>query len=148
MPTRSGNAYVGSEADAEDQKNGIDYAFSVLTVSDGEAQVKSLGRPLNEPGFNGDLYVAPDESYMIVSAKETSTFQSELYISFHKHDGTWTEPISLGEKINDGLAHRWGQYISPDGKYLFYSRGTSEADCAIYWVRFDHLLARLRPKNL
>lgn len=148
MPTRSGNAYVGSEADAEDQKNGINYAFSVLTVSDGKAQVKSLGRPLNEPGFNGDLYVAPDESYMIVSAKETKTYQSELYISFHKHDGTWTEPISLGEKINDGLAHRWGQYISPDGKYLFYSRGTSEADCAIYWVRFDHLLARLRPKNL
>lgn len=148
MPTRSGNAYVGSEPDADDKKNGITYAFSVLTISGGNVQVKSLGRPLNEPGFNGDLYVAPDESYMIVSARETPTYQSELYISFHKHDGTWTEPVSLGEKINDGLAHRWGQYVSPDGKYLFYSHGTSEKDCAIYWVRFDKLLARLRPKDL
>lgn len=148
MPTRSGNAYVGSEPDEDDKKNGITYAFSVLTVSNGNIRVKSLGRPLNEPGFNGDLYVAPDESYIIVSAKETKTYQSQLYISFHKHDGTWTEPVSLGEKINAGLAHRWGQYVSPDGKYLFYTHGTSEKDCAIYWVRFDTLLTKLRPKDL
>jgi hypothetical protein len=50
--------------------------------------------------------------------------------------------------IADGLAHRWGQYVSPDGKYLFYTRGTSEKDCAIYWVRFDDLLKSLRPKQL
>src|SRR5215469_13089763 len=49
---------------------------------------KSLGRPLNEPGFNGDLYITPDESYMIVSAKETKTYESELYISFRKPDLT------------------------------------------------------------
>ena len=148
MPTRSGNAYVGSEPDADDKRNGITFAYSVLTVSKGKASVRSLGRPLNEPGFNGDLYVAPDESYIIVSAKETKTFESQLYISFHKRNGTWTKPVSLGEKINSGLAHRWGQYVSPDGKYLFYTRGTSEKDCAIYWVRFDKLLAHLRPKNL
>jgi hypothetical protein len=110
--------------------------------------VESLGRPVNEPGFNGDLYIAPDESFMIVSAKETKTYESQLYITFHKHDGTWTEPRSLGAKINEGVAHRWGQYVSPDGKYLFYCHGTSEKDCGIYWVRFDKLLARLRPGNL
>ena len=146
MPTRSGRAYVGSEADAEDEKHGVTYSFSTLTMTDGKPVVKSLGEPLNEPGFNGDLYVAPDESYMIVSAKETKTYESELYISFHKPDQTWTAPVSLGAKINDGLAHRWGQYVTPDGKYLFYSHGTSEKDCAIYWVRFDRLLASLRPK--
>jgi len=148
MPTRSGKIYVGSEPDAEDKKNGITYAYSLLTISDGNARVSSLGRPINEPGFNGDLFVAPDESYMIVSAKETKTFESELYISFHKHDGTWTDPVNLGPKINDGLAHRWGQYVSPDGKYLFYCRGTSEKDCAIFWVRFDKLLTTLTPKEL
>ena len=55
--------------------------------------------------------------------------------------------MSLGPKINDGLAHRWGQLVTPDGKYLFYCRGTSEKDCAVYWVRFDKLLASLRPKS-
>jgi hypothetical protein len=54
--------------------------------------------------------------------------------------------VSLGPKINNGLAHRWGQFVTPDHKYLFYSYGTSEKDCAIYWVRFDRLLESLRPK--
>jgi hypothetical protein len=148
MPTQDGKAYVGSDPSAEDARNEITYAFSLLTVSNGVAAVKSLGRPVNEPGFNGDLYIAPDESYMIVSARETQTYQSELYISFRKSDSTWTAPVSLGPKINDGLAHRWGQYVTPDGKYLFYSHGTSEKDCAIYWVRFDKLLKSLRPKHL
>jgi hypothetical protein len=148
MPTASGNAYVGSDPSPDDAKNGITYAYSVLTMSNGSIAVKSLGRPLNEPGFNGDLYIAPDESYMIVSANETKTYESELYISFRKSDSTWTVPISLGPKINDGLAHRWGQYVTPDSKYLFYSHGTSEKDCAIYWVRFDKFLKHLRPKQL
>lgn len=73
VPTLSGNAYVGSEPSEEDKKNGVTYAFSVLKTADGNPSVTSLGEPINEPGFNGDLYVAPDESYMIVSAKETKT---------------------------------------------------------------------------
>ena len=149
MPTLSGNAYVGSEPSEEDKKNGVTYAFSVLkSDGNGKPSVTSLGEPVNEPGFNGDLYVAPDESYMIVSAKETKTLESELWVTFHKKDGSWTAPVSLGPNINDGPAHRWGQYVTPDGKYLFYSHGTSEKDCTVYWVRWDTLLATLRPKDL
>ena len=106
MPTASGNAYVGSDPSPDDAKNGITYAYGLLTNSDGNPTVKSLGLPLNEPGFNGDLYVAPDESYIIISTKETKTFESELYISFRKSDSSWTIPERLGPKINDGLAHR------------------------------------------
>jgi len=146
MPTASGNAYVGSEPSPDDAKSGITYAFSLLTKSGDTVTVKSLGSPLNEPGFNGDLYISPDESYMIVSAKETKTYESQLYISFRKPNLTWTTPVSLGPKINGGLAHRWGQYVTPDGKYLFYTHGTSEKDCAVYWVRFDGLLRSLRPQ--
>jgi WD40-like Beta Propeller Repeat len=148
MPTKSGTYYIGSDPDAEDKKNGITSSFSTMNVSPTGSTMKSLGVPLNEPGYNGDFYVAPDESYMIVSAKETKTGQCELYISFRKSNSTWSVPVSLGSKINDGLAHRWGQYVTPDGKYLFYSRGTSAKDCAIYWVRFDKLLQSLRPKQL
>jgi hypothetical protein len=147
MPTNSGAFYLASDPDAEDKKNGITFSFSELTPSGNGFTIKSLGRPLNEPGFNGDFYIAPDESYMIVSAKETKTYQCELYISFRKPDSTWTVPISLGGKINDGLAHRWGQSVTPDGKYLFYTRGTSSKDTAVYWVRFDKLLEKLRQEQ-
>ncbi|HZX59942.1 MAG TPA: hypothetical protein VFE54_14495, partial [Mucilaginibacter sp.] len=103
---------------------------------------------INTPGFDGDFYVAPDESYMIVSAKEQKDFECELWISFRKLDKTWGAPVSLGPLINNGPAHRWGQYVSPDGKYLFYSTGHSPKDCHVVWVRFDTLLAKLKKENL
>ena len=148
MATASGRFYAGSEPDPDDVKNGVTFAFSVITISNNTPVVKSLGQPLNAPGFNGDLYISPDESYIIVSAHETKTFESELFISFRKPDLTWTPPVSLGPAINTGLAHRWGQYVTPDGKYLFYSWGTSEKDCGIYWVRFDSLLEKLKSEVL
>ena len=144
MPTRSGVCYVGSNAHQGDRKDFSTYDICTLTMSAKDTVIKSLGPPVNTPGFDGDFYIAPDESYMIVSAKETKTFECELDISFRKRDNTWTEPVSLGPLINDGIAHRWGEYVTPDGKYLFYSRGTSPADCHIYWVRFDTLLKKLK----
>lgn len=145
-PTKSGTFYISSDSDAEDKKSGITSSFSTMKISEAGPQVRSLGVPPNEPGYNGDFFIAPDESYLIVSAKETKTFECELYISFRKPDLTWTVPVSLGPKINDGLAHRWAAYVTPDGKYLFYTRGTSAKDSAIYWVQFDTLLKSLRPK--
>ena len=140
IPTESGNCYVGGDPE---QKPNTSY-FCTLTISNTGSAVKSLGTPLNEPGFNGDFFVAKDESYMIISTKETKDFECELDISFRKPDKTWTNPKSLGPLINNGMAHRWGEYVTPDGKYLFYCHGTSEKDCAIYWVRFDKLLQRLK----
>ncbi|MFT3933977.1 MAG: hypothetical protein QM726_10210 [Chitinophagaceae bacterium] len=146
MPTRSGTYYVGSNGTGGDKKDYSSYDFCALTMKGGDTVIKSLGTPLNTTGFNGDFFIAPDESYIIVSAKETPTYECELWISFRKKDKTWTEPVSLGDKINQGSAHRFGQYVSPDGKFLFYTKGTSENDCHFYWVRFDTLLKQLRPK--
>jgi hypothetical protein len=54
---------VGSDPSPDDVRNGSTYVFSLLKISqDGDVNVKSLGRPLNEPGYNGDLFIAPDEA--------------------------------------------------------------------------------------
>jgi len=148
QPTNSGTFYVGSNADQGDRNDYNSYDFCTLTMSTTDTIIKSLGLPLNTRGFDGDFYVAPDESYMIVSAKETPDYDSELHISFRKPDKTWTDPTSLGPLINDGIAHRFGQYVSPDGKYLFYTKGTTEKDTNIYWVRFDDLLQKARQSGL
>jgi len=143
MPTASGHAYVGSNGTWGKSSDYDAWKFARMSVSPADSAIQNLGAPLNAPGFNGDFFIAKDESYMIVSAKEQKDFECELYISFHKKNGTWTVPVSLGPLINDGPAHRFGQYVTPDGKYLFYTHATSEKDCAIYWVRFDRLLKRL-----
>src|SRR5450631_668352 len=148
MPTNSGHYYVGSNGTWGRMSDYNSWKFSVLAGVGSDTTIRSLGAPLNSPGFNGDFYVAPDESFMIISAKESPTFESELFISFHKPDLLWTVPVSLGPGINTGIAHRWGAYVSPDQNYLFYTKGTSEKDCTIYWVRFDKLLKELKQKYL
>jgi hypothetical protein len=147
MPTRSGTCYAGSNTVPGKRRDYTTYDICELKMSRRDTIIRSLGAPINTPGFDGDFYIARDESYMIVSAKETKTFECELDISFRNPDHSWSAPISLGPLINDGIAHRWGEYVTPDGKYLFYSKGHSSQDCHIYWVRFDQLLEKLRKSR-
>ena len=144
MPTRSGRKYVGSNGTWGKRDDYNSWKFAVMPANLSDTSIQNLGEPLNAPGFNGDFFIAADESYMIISAKETKDFECELWISFRKPDNTWTTPQTLGPAINEGVAHRFGQYVTPDGKFLFYTKGTSEKDCALYWVRFDKMLEQLR----
>jgi len=144
----SGTFYIGSNGRQGSKSDWSTYDFCKMTIAGKDTTISSLGNTINTPAFDGDFFIAPDESYIIISAKETPTYESELWISFRKTDKSWTTPCSLGAMINDGLAHRFGQYVSPDGKYLFYTRGTSEQDCNIYWLRFDTLLYNLKKKML
>src|SRR3984957_8850953 len=148
MPTNSGTYYIGRNGRQGNRKDFSTYDFCTLRISAGDTVVERLGSPVSTPGFDGDFYVARDESYMILSAKEKKDFECELWITFRRPDKGWTAPVSLGPLINNGDAHRWGEYVTPDVKYLFYSHGTSPADCHVYWVRFDRLLEKLRKENL
>jgi hypothetical protein len=148
MPTASGRYYVGGEPAPADQARGSTYVISLLTLGAPEPRAESLGAPLNGPGFNGDFFIAPDESYMVLSANVTADFESEAHIAFRKPDGTWTKPVSLGPRVNHDKAHRWGYYVPASGDYLFYSRGTSVRDCALHWVRFRETRERLQREAL
>jgi len=144
MPTKSGSAYAASNINGP----AGNYSFyDICIIPRGDTNIHTLGKPVNTPGFDGDFYIAPDESYMVISAKEQPDFECELYISYHKKDGSWTNPKSLGTQINNDMAHRWGQWVTPDNKYLFYSYGHSPKDCSLYWVRFDALLEKLKHTN-
>lgn len=84
---------------------------------------KSIGPIVNTESGSGDTFIAPDESYLIYS---TGNYRgnSGMHVSFKK-DGEWTNPIYLGEPINT----QWTDfcpYMSPDGKYFFFSRRYSD----------------------
>jgi hypothetical protein len=140
-PTLSGKFYLASTVPNNDGD------ICVLRSNGHDTTAESLGPPINTAGGEWDFYVAPDESYIILSTKEGDVPDCKLQISFHKKDGGWTALVSLGPLINDGIAHRWAPYTSPDGKYLFYSRGETEKVCHIHWVRFDGLLQRLKAST-
>ena len=73
-------------------------------------------------------YIAPDESYLIFDAKITPTSTGNIFVCFKKDDGSWTKAEKMSSKINTE-AEEGCASISPDGKYMFFSRNGN-----IHWV--------------
>ncbi len=75
------------------------------------------------------IYVSPDEDYLIFAGGGDN---ADLYIRFKNIEGQWGTPINMGDKIN---TNEWERFpvVSPDGKYLFFTRGGSTIS-NLFWV--------------
>jgi len=68
----------------------------------------------------GDPYVAPDESFIIFKSSRSGGFGgNDIYISYKKSNGNWTNPKNLGSKINTQFDEASGD-ITPDGNYMTF----------------------------
>jgi hypothetical protein len=140
--TDLGNYYCG----AEKIEGGFgQWDMYKVTIDNGNVSYENIGRPINTTNNDVEYFIARDESYIIVGANEGGPGGRDLYISYRKEDKTWTNPKSLGAKINNSSDYKWGPYVSADNKYLFYS--SEPYPYRIYWVRFDNLLDSLRHTN-
>ena len=109
---------------------------------------EDLGSPLNTEYLEGDTFIAPDQSYMIVSVwgRPDNKGESDLYIAFRKEDGSWTALRNLGAPINTKRNENCVA-LSPDGKYLFYVAVDLEGETpsiSTYWVD-ARILEKYRP---
>ena len=68
-----------------------------------------------------------------------------LNISFRQSDGSWMDPISLGSPINTDQLERFPA-VSPDGRYLFFTRDTPDHDEDVFWVSAS-IIDNLREKS-
>ncbi len=94
---------------------------------------QNVGAPLNTEYHEWDPFIASDESYLIFcSTKPAGLGEDDLYISFRKEDGAWTESTNMGDKINSSAAEN-RPYVTLDGKYLFFTSRKS-GNREIYWV--------------
>jgi len=104
-----------------------------------------LDIPLNTGMRILALFVAPDESYMIMESFGGGGYGgAELYICYKLKDGSWSEPVNLGPKINTGATERFPS-VTPDGKYLFFLRVSDGSDFCWVSAKF---IQDLRPKEL
>ncbi len=126
----------------------LDGNISRVIVVNQDTILQSLGIPLNSSLQENDFYIAPDESYIFFS-KNVNGGAGDIYLSFKKDNGKWTNPKKLGAPINKpGAFWEYGQFVSNDNKYLFFtSGGTSMSTYYTYWVRIDALLDSLRHTN-
>jgi hypothetical protein len=101
------------------------------------ADAENLGPPVNTVESDQDPFIAPDGSYLIVclTGREDSFGGYDLYVSFPEADGSWSEPVNLGEGVNT-TASEFRPYVTADGNYLFFtSRDPSSGNVGrIFWV--------------
>ena len=98
----------------------------------------NIGAPVNSQNSEGDVYVAPDESFMIFSSsgRPDSYGSGDLYISFRQNNGSWSAPKNMGKPINSPELE-YCPMMSHDGKYFFYSSRINNGQGDIYWVNRD-----------
>jgi hypothetical protein len=80
--------------------------------------------------------IAPDGSYIIF---DINVENGSLFVSFMDKNGNWGEGIDLTK--HGFKPDTRGAYISPDGKYLFFS-----VDGDIWWVDIG-VIEKLRPEE-
>ena len=69
-----------------------------------------------------NAFVAPDESYLIVSVvgRTDNLGQVDYVVCFRRPDDTWLAPINLGATINGAGKEGWSCSVSPDGRAFFF----------------------------
>ncbi len=135
--TRDGTLYFSFRTPETIGKSDVHYSKFVNGIY--SKPVNVWGSWNSEYG-EGDMCVAGDGSFFIVSCwfrPDTVGGESDLYISFRKHDGTWTKLINMGKTINSELIENCPT-ISPDGKYFFFLR-TDRKKTNTYWIDIKYL---------
>jgi hypothetical protein len=130
---RDGTIYFMSRREDTIGKTDV---YRAARSGNGYSEAENLGTPVNSIESDQDPFIAPDGSYLIVclTGRPDSFGGYDLYATFADEDGSWSEPVNLGEGVNSA-GSEFRPYVSADGKYLFYTRpdpGTGVG--RIFWV--------------
>lgn len=137
--TSKGNYYASARSESS-----VGLAdWSKFEKGGNEFKPVSLGFPINTIADNLDFYIDKDENFII------TCLGGPIGISYPDGKGKWSNSRYLNSKINFGIGG-WGAYVSPDGKYLFYTTGTKMdySDTYVYWVSLGNVVDSMRQTNL
>lgn len=125
--TAHGTMYFSSNSEGTGKN---DYNIYFTKFSDGQFQPRQrLGDSVNSEYYEADVFVSPDEKYVIYCGEKPDGLgKGDLFISFKDENGQWQKSKNMGEVINTEK-YEFCPFVTRDGKYLFFSR-----DGDIYWV--------------
>ena len=140
--TDNGTIYFASDGHMRKDSSRTDHDIYYAKIIDTVFQEPILlDTTINTTGYEADVFVAPDESYLIFCSTRKGSFGSgDLYISFKNSDGSWGRALNMGEDINT-KDYEYCPFVTKDGKYLFY---TSNQD--IYWVSTE-IIDRIKSES-
>lgn len=123
--SKMGTLYFSSNRDGGKGSGDI---YRSRLVDGKYSKPENLGDAINSKYFEGDPYIAPDESFLIFVSynRPEGLGDGDLYISFNRN-GAWTPAKHLGAPINSS-ALDFCPNMSPDGKYFFFTSERGFAD--------------------
>ena len=124
---------------------GISIIFAAPFVNNTWPQATYISMHNQQEGRPADPGIAPDESFMVFTAINLpgGYGHRDIYLTLRLPDGTWSKPRNLGPRINSTYIEQ-SPRISPDKKYLFFTRGNGwdprKHSSDIYWVALKEYL--------
>jgi hypothetical protein len=111
----------------------------ISRITNGNHQIaEKLGPEINSDYIEAFPFVDPDEEYLIFASNRPGGYggQFDMYISFKKNDGTWTDAVNMGSEINATGA--WFASVTLDKQYLFFNSWRSNDEgYNPYWISAD-----------
>ncbi|WP_298735664.1 hypothetical protein [uncultured Chitinophaga sp.] len=129
---RNGNLYFASSRQGGYGQEDI---YVSKLVNDKYTTPVNLGPAVNTAKSEFDPGVAADEELIIFASsnREDGLGGADLYYSRKEGEGNWQQAVNLGSPFST-RARDFCPYISPDGRYFFFS---SERD--VKWIEMEWL---------
>lgn len=105
-----------------------------------------LSDSINTDEFNEFApWISPDEDFLLfASDRAGSVGRHDIYVSFKRADGSWTEAVNLGERVNSSEEDAM-PCITPDGLYLLFNNWRADDQgYNAYWISAQ-VIEDLRP---
>lgn len=119
-------------------RDGLCDPYVAKEISPGKYEEPKRITELCSPQNDCGAVVSPNGKYIVFHSTRPGGYGlADLYASYRKRDGSWSEPVNLGSSINTAELEVIPQF-SPDGKYLFFTRRenfSTDKPSKIYWVR-------------
>jgi Tol biopolymer transport system component len=130
--TLDGTVYFASDRPGGSGKLDI---WRMRQVNGQPAQAENLGPAFNSDAYDYDPCVDPHGRYLLYAQDPNAAHATfGVYVTFSDSHGGWGTPVNMDTIIlgfNTGGAN--GASLSPDGKFLFWSR-YDDGQPHIYWV--------------
>jgi hypothetical protein len=137
--TRDGTLYyTGPEADGKGE-----CIYRSRRIEGGYAAPERLPEQINAGKARYNAFFSPDDSLAIIPVYGHASNPTgvDYYVSFHRADDSWTEPVGLGPLINTEANEEHSACLSPDGRYLFFmSPRMPPPETIPVGITYDYLL--------
>jgi hypothetical protein len=110
-------------------KNGTPMIYRSVFKNGSYEKPERLSFPVPEKGMLFNSFISPKEDFLITCAQgiDSTNIDQDYYISFRMTDGEWSNLIKFGPEINTPGDNANSAFVSPDGKYLFFSSSRKDA---------------------